>query len=95
MIALVTAAILLAQAPQPNLTGEGPWMGRYFLDGADRSDAVIFGRFPTLEACRNRGRDKLAEVGAPNRGDVECGRDCEVLTGHVAPGAWKCAETRN
>lgn len=83
------AAVVAAVALQ--LTGCGErWDGFVYFNRNDLSKHTQVGPFDSLESCRTTARSILAQSGALERGDYECGLNCK---GDAATGLNVCKRT--
>lgn len=53
------------------------WEGFAYPNRNDLTKHKSLGAFQSLEDCRNAARAALAELGVSDRGDYECGKNCE------------------
>lgn len=70
-------------APQGEdfLFSEGEWEGFVYPNRDDLTVHTNIGIFASLEACRGAARDILSTISSIERGDYECGLNCEIQSG--------------
>jgi hypothetical protein len=56
------------------------WESLVYPNKNDLTQHRSLGSFPSLEACRAAARRYLADLGALERGDYECGKNCKDST---------------
>ena len=69
-----------------------PWHGWVYPDRHDLTESRDIGHYSSLADCRTAARSYLVGIGVGNRGDYECGRDCELQD--IAAELYVCDETR-
>ena len=57
--------------------GSNSWESFVYPDKNNLKQHRSLGSFPSLEACRAAARRYLADLGALERGDYECGKNCK------------------
>jgi hypothetical protein len=67
------------------------WEGFVYPNRGDLTKHRNLGKFDSLEACRAAARGMLAELKASDRGDYECGKNCD--DGSKLGGIKVCSET--
>jgi hypothetical protein len=67
------------------------WEGFVYPNKNDLTKPRNLGHFSSLEACRSAARGVLAELNALERGDYECGKNCD--DGSKLGGIKICKET--
>ena len=67
------------------------WEGFVYPNRNDLTKHHNIGKFESLEACRASARGFLAELKALDRGDYECGKNCD--DGSKLSGIKVCEET--
>ena len=68
------------------------WEGFVYPNKTDLTTHRNIGHFSSLEDCRAAARGVLAELKAVDRGDYECGKNCD--DGSQLGGIKVCKETR-
>lgn len=71
--------------------GADVWEGFVYPNKNDLTRHRALGAFASLEECRAAARRYLADLGALERGDYECGRNCKASSS--LPGIKVCDET--
>ena len=61
--------------------GRDTWEGFAYPDRSDLTRHITLGAFRTLQECRASALSKLQSIGASDRGDYECGRNCRFDEG--------------
>jgi len=56
---------------------EERWEGYVYPNGGDLTVHQYVGKYETLEDCRSAAVDRLYSLNARDRGDYECGLNCE------------------
>lgn len=62
--------------------GSDTWEGFVYPDRTDLSEHRNVGVFESLEECRSGSYAMLRSLGATDRGDYECGLNCELPNGY-------------
>ncbi len=68
------------------------WEGFVYPNQNNLTNHVYVGEYNNLEDCRDAALAKLEELGALNRGDYECGKNCRSEPGLTVR---ICEETLN
>jgi hypothetical protein len=66
------------------------WTGTIYRDRTDLARSSTIGTFDSLESCRQACQSALAEWGAAESGDYECGLNCKPKNGILI-----CSRTEN
>ena len=53
------------------------WEGFVYPNAEDLTNHRYVGEFDSLEECRDACRAELSRIGAYNKGDYECGKNCK------------------
>ncbi len=89
-VSLVEEALDIAKI-ENSIPGMGQWLGHVYPDKHDLTEAIAVGRFSTLASCRDAALVRLNALGAVERGDYECGKNCQLTDPDL--GLWVCDET--
>ncbi len=76
---------------ESSIPGKGSWLGHVYPDKYDLTEAIAVGRFSTLASCRDAALVRLNALGTVERGDYECGKNCQLKDPDL--GLWICDET--
>jgi hypothetical protein len=72
------APVLPALAASLMLGCSERWEGYVYPDKSNLSKHRFVGQFESLEECRRTALSELSRLSAINRGDYECGLNCEA-----------------
>lgn len=78
LVRVITSALLLAPAG----CSRERWEPVVYPDNSNLLEYRRLAELPSLEECRKVAREELLTLGALDRGDYECGRNCESI-GHA------------
>ena len=84
---IALAALLTAACSSPR------WRASVYPSGTSLGGVRDLGEFPTLDECRVAALQYLSDIGASDRGDYECGKNCRADTTVAGTTLYICEET--